>query len=161
MGNETLMILDNSYPTYKRKHFMFLRLQELVHQNKYDHEKALKMFKLITDDVGREHKIPIEDRRQADVILRQDFERGEWKEEAKSLYPDRYKRVFGGWHTVFFTLAVPQNKPARAKIRKDTKGSVPNIKDVRFRRSRGTMGYDVQVQYKEGGRQPPRRTVSR
>jgi len=160
MGNETLMILDNSYPTYKRKHFMFLRLQELVHQNKYDHEKALKMFKLITDDVGREHKIPIEDRRQADVILRQDFERGEWKEEAKSLYPDRYKRVFGGWHTVGFTYSLDPKQPSvRLAMRKEYREKIPNIRDMRFKKKANR--YDVQVQYGKGGRQPPQRTVSR
>lgn len=160
--------IDNTYQLYRRKHFMFLRLQELVHQNKYDNEKALKMFDYLSSEQNKRRKkmgypaFTKEERRDTNIELRSEFEDKdrEWREEAKSLFPDRYRKVFNGWHSIGITPAEPSKKQTRRILTMRTKERIPNVKDVRFRRKNNTV-YNIQVQYKEGGRQAPQRTVSR
>jgi hypothetical protein len=154
--NQTELWIDNDRQYYRRKHFMFLRLQELKHQGKYDREKSLKMFKLLTDDVGRKNKISITDRREADKSLRREFEDGYWKQTAKSEFPDRYKRVFKGWHTVDHTFAKDKND--RIRRANDVKRKM-KAKDIRLLKD--NIGYKIQANYGSGTHSKPQRRISR
>jgi len=163
---ETTLLINNTPKYYRRKLWMYLRLQQLENQKKYDRDKAPKMFKLLTDDVNRDAKkqynthLPKEDRRKAQLELRKEYESKDWKEEAKDEFPEKYRKVHGGWHTV--TVTMPSGrKSTEEKVRKSDK----RIKKVRSRKSPKSMLYRVQVQYYQTGEKrtdsTPSRKVSR
>lgn len=121
--SETKLIIDNNYQAYRRKQWMFLRLWELEKKGVYDREKSLKMFSYLTNDIGRKHKTSMNDRKKANRELREEFEAGDWKEEAKGIHKERYatiaKRPVKGKTSFDFARNKEEKKRITKRLKKE------------------------------------------